>query len=129
MNWFDLAYGNEKIRFIFNNELSLEDVEIRKLVFNDISSIRLFFVIRNIPKIIPEKWKKRDFNSIYLTLTCIGIHESILQGTNMGFRCSPVLTKINDGVQITIDNKDGFHLSCIADLFDIESIETHSNVE
>lgn len=125
MKWFDLAYGNEKIKFMFNNQLSLEDVELKKLIFNDISSIRLYFIIKNIPKTIPEKWKKREFNALYLTLRCMGIYKSTLRGNSIGFTCSPIINKADDGVQITIDNNNGFYLSCVADIFHIESIEPY----
>lgn len=127
MKWFDLAYGNEKIKFMFNNEISLEDVEFEKLIFSNVSCITFYFKIKKIPKTIPEKWKKREFNALYLTLTFVGRVggvELTLQGNRIGFVCSPIINKVDNGVQIIIDNKDGFHLSCTAEIFRIQPIET-----
>lgn len=58
--WFDNAHGKEKIAYMFNNDLSLSEIEIDKFIFHDISRLTLGFNIKNLPSLIPEKWKKTN---------------------------------------------------------------------
>lgn len=56
--WFDALHGKEKINFMFNNELSLQDAEFENILFYDMSRVRICFKTRHVPKSIPDKWKK-----------------------------------------------------------------------
>lgn len=48
--WFNFAHGKDKIKFMFNNELSINNAEFDNFLFYDLSKIRICFNTRNIPK-------------------------------------------------------------------------------
>lgn len=119
--WFDFMHGREKIKFMFNNELSLDDSEFENLLFYDISRVRLSFNIKK----IPDKWKKIKFNGLSMTLELIGIHNLTLNGNQVGFICSPSINKNNNNLIFTITNKEEFFLSCTTELIIIDSIKPY----
>ncbi|MDX5630940.1 MULTISPECIES: Imm50 family immunity protein [unclassified Brenneria] len=123
--WFDFVHGKEKINFMFNNELSIDDSEIDNFLFYDLSKIRVCFNTRNIPKKTPDKWRNVEFNGLSITLILVGISKLNLQGDRVGFICSPIIEKIDDEMTFTIDNGDKFHFSCAAEIIVIDSIEPY----
>lgn len=56
--WFDNAIHKEKIGYMFDNKLSLENIEFEKFLFFDNTSLKVVFCSKNIPDHIPQKWKK-----------------------------------------------------------------------
>lgn len=118
---------------MFNNELSLNDSEfenflyydISKIRICDISKIRICFNTRHIPRIIPSKWREKEFNALSLTLILIEINKLNLQGERVGFLCSPAIEKIGNEIIFSIDNEDKFHLSCTAELIVVDSVEPY----
>ena len=56
--WFEYIHGKEKVKFMFNNELYLDDSECESILFYDLSKVRISFNNRHIPKKIPDKWSK-----------------------------------------------------------------------
>lgn len=123
--WFEFAHGKKKINFMFNNELSLNDSEFENFLYYDISKIRICFNTRHIPRIIPNKWRKKEFNALSITLILVGINKLNLQGERVGFLCSPAIEKIGNEIIFSIDNEDKFHLSCTAELIVVDSIEPY----
>ena len=94
--WFDNAHGKEKITYIFNNELSLSEIELDKLIFHDISRLTLGFNIKNLPSLIPEKWEKNKLNTLALTLTFTEVSTIKLDGKKIGFECTPIIDAIEN---------------------------------
>lgn len=123
--WFDFVHGKEKIKFMFNNELSLDDSEFDNFLFYDLSKIRICFNTSHIPKKIPDKWKNIEFNGLSITLTLVGINKLNIRGERVGFICSPVIEKIDDEMIFSIDNGDKFNLSCAAETIVFDSIEPY----
>ena len=123
--WLDFIHGKEKVKFMFNDELSLDDSEFENFLFYDLSKIRICLNTKHIPKKIPDKWKKKEFNGLSITLILVGVSKLDLQGKRVGFRCSPIIEMINNEVRISINNGDGFNLSCFADLIVIDSIDPY----
>ncbi|WP_312045791.1 Imm50 family immunity protein [Erwinia sp.] len=123
--WLDFIHGKEKVKFMFNDELSLDDSEFENFLFYDLSKIRICFNTKHIPKKIPDKWKKKEFNGLSITLILVGVNRLDLQGNRVGFICSPIIEMINNEVRISISNGDGFNLSCFAELIVIDSIEPY----
>lgn len=120
--WLDHLQGREKIKFMFNDELSLDDSEFENLLFYDLSKVRLCFKVKNIPKKTPEKWKQIKFNGISITLELIAINNLILNGNRVGFMCSPLIHQENNKFIFTITNKEEFFFSCTTDVIFIDSI-------
>ncbi|QNK34215.1 hypothetical protein HF675_09380 [Serratia sp. JUb9] len=123
--WFDYAHGKENIKFMFNNELSLDESELESFLFYDLSKIRICFNTRNIPKKTPDKWKKLEFNGLSIKLTLVGIKELNLQGKRIGFTCTPEIKKPDNKIVFTVNNDEGRYLLCSAEFIVINSIEPY----
>ncbi len=119
--WFDNAHGKEKITYIFNNELSLSEIELDKLIFHDISRLTLGFNIKNLPSLIPEKWEKNKLNTLALTLTFTEVSTIKLDGKKIGFECTPIIDAIENKTRVIINNEN-FNFLCIAKFMFIDSI-------
>ncbi len=123
--WFDFAHGKEKVKFMFNNELSLDGSEFENFLFYDLSKIRMCFNTKYMPKKTPDKWRNIEFNGLSITLILVGINNLNLRGERMGFICSPVIERIGNEIIFSIDSGDDFHLSCAAEVIVIDSIEPY----
>lgn len=123
--WFDFAHGKEKIKHMFDNELSLDNSELESFLFYDISKINICFNTKSIPKKTPDKWRDIEFNGLSITLTLVGVNKLNLRGERVGFICSPVIKRIGNEIMISIDNGEKYHLSCTAEIIVIDSIEPY----
>ncbi|MEH4989249.1 Imm50 family immunity protein [Enterobacter ludwigii] len=125
--WFDALHGKEKINFMFNNELSLHDAEFENILFYDMSRVRICFKTRHVPKSIPDKWKKKPFNGLSVTLELVGINKLELKGNRVGFKCTPIIKRLGGEVEILIEYSDVFLFSCTAEVIAIGSIEPYQD--
>lgn len=123
--WFDLAHGKEKIKFMFDNDLSLDDSEFENFLFYDLSKIKISFNTRRIPKKIPDKWRSKEFNGISVVLILVGISDLNLHGSRVGFECLPLIEKKDDKIMFSICNGNNFNLSCSTELIVVDSIEPY----
>lgn len=124
--WFDHANGNEKIRFMFNNELSIERVEFENILFYDLSKVRIVFNSKSIPTTVPEKWKGVNFNAISIGLVFIGLKQLTLSGERIGFECSPELCHSGNITSLRIEDERGVQfMSLSAEAMVIDSIEPY----
>lgn len=123
--WFEHAYGKEKIKFMFDNELSLNGAECESILFYDLSKLRINFRTKHVPKKIPAKWDSQEFNALSVTLTLIGIDKLSLEGERIGFECTPVIEKLSDRILFRVSNGDAFYLSCAAEVIVIDSVEPY----
>ncbi|WP_342323172.1 Imm50 family immunity protein [Kosakonia sp. BYX6] len=124
--WFDTAHGKEKIKFMFNNELALDNIEFESFQFYDQSKVRLCFNSRNIPSRVPEKWKINNFNGLSITLSFIGLIQFDMVGSRIGFECSPIIENTGDVIFAKIeDERKNFRLSLSAEVMVIDSIEPY----
>lgn len=123
--WFEHANGKEKINYMFNNELSIDNSEFENFLFYDLSKIRVCFNTKHIPQKTPKKWNDTEFNGLSLTLTLVGINKLSLYGNRVGFICSPTIEKINNEIIFTIKNGNEFYFSCAAEVMIIDSIEPY----
>ncbi|ETS33642.1 hypothetical protein BB987_14850 [Photorhabdus temperata] len=119
--WFDNAIHKEKIKFMFNNEFSLDCVELENFLFYTYSSLRVVFHNKNIPKIFPNKWINNEFNSLTLVLDFGNIIHFECKGNNLGFECSPIIESIEGKTSLIIINND-FYLHCISEFLTIDDI-------
>ncbi|AWK40303.1 hypothetical protein GPY51_24310 [Photorhabdus laumondii subsp. laumondii] len=125
--WFDHAIFKEKIKFMFNNELSMEHVGFEQFLYYDTSRLKIFFCSKNIPNVIPEKWRRKKFNCFMITLTCIDVSVLEINGGGVAFECTPIIESTKEKTEITIKN-DGFYLHCSTRTMVIEDITPHWDV-
>lgn len=104
--WFEHAIFKEKIKFMFNNELSIENVELDTVLYYSISMLRVRLNSRVLPAITPEKWEKVKFNSLSITLEFGNVSQFECKGGDIGFECCPIIqaTKEKTILKITKDN-------------------------
>lgn len=104
--WFKNAYQSEKIKYMFNNELSLKNVYFDNFLFYDIKTLRLTFVCGNLPETLPEKWEKDTFNSLSVRLIFTEINMLKISCRRVGFICTPNIDKENNEILFSIKNDD-----------------------
>ncbi|MBD2816678.1 hypothetical protein ID850_18525 [Xenorhabdus sp. Flor] len=119
--WFENAIYKEKIKHMFNDELSIEHVEFETLLFYAHSSLRIGFHSKNVPTTFPTKWDKIDFNALSIVLELGDIIDFESKGTRLGFECTPVIKYIGDEVHLHISH-DNFYLNCVAQFLTIRDI-------
>ncbi|QXF34509.1 hypothetical protein CE143_16125 [Photorhabdus luminescens] len=122
--WFEHAMYKEKIHFMFNGELSINNVEFEDFLYHTGSILRIGIRSRNIPKNIPEKWKKREFNALVITLSFGNVTQFECKGGGVGFNCSPVISSKPEEITLLIENKD-FHLQCVAGFMIIDDVSPY----
>lgn len=122
--WFENAMYKEKIKHMFNDEFSIEHIEINTCLFYAHSSLRLGFYSKNIPSVFPAKWKKNEFNALSVTLELGDIIHFECKGTSLGFECTPTIKYIDNKVHVNISH-DNFYLNCIAQFLTIRDINPY----
>ena len=124
--WFDHANGNEKIKFMFNNELSIERVEFENVLVYDLSKVKIRFNSKDIPTTVPDKWKRNYFNAIYIDLVFVGLRRLILEGDRIGFECTPKFSYSGDITSLRIEDEKGIlFMTLSAEAMVIDSIEPY----
>ncbi|TDB43186.1 Imm50 family immunity protein [Photorhabdus khanii] len=119
--WFSNAIRNEQIKYMFNNEFDIRNIEFTGYEFHHHSLVTFSFICKNIPSVYPKKWENKGFNSISLILSMASIHSFESRGRKVGFICSPKIDSTHNASSIEIIHSD-FHLSCNADFLTIEGI-------
>lgn len=107
--WFKFATFNEKVKFMFNNELPLDMVEFENFIFYARSSLRLVFNTHKVPQVYPDKWNKNEFNALTIKLDFYDIIMFSCNGNTLGFECTPIIESTKDETSLTII-KNGFNL-------------------
>ena len=119
--WFENAIGKEKIQFMFNNELNIENIEVDNFSLERFSDLKIRFYCKNIPKKHPEKWSKEGFNALSLVVTFGDVIQFDFTGSRVGLFCSPIIKSQKEHSEITIKHKD-FDLYCKARFLTIEGV-------
>ncbi|MCE0826914.1 immunity 50 family protein [Buttiauxella sp. A2-C2_NF] len=119
--WFQHAIGKEKIQFMFDNELSVQHIEINSFCLERFSDLKFHFCCKNIPKKHPEKWDKERFNALSLVVTFGDIIEFDITGSRVGFFCSPIINSFKDYSEIKLKCNE-LSLYCRAKFLTIEGI-------
>ncbi|PWC09220.1 hypothetical protein B4923_20625 [Brenneria roseae subsp. americana] len=119
--WFGHAIGKEKIQFMFDNELSIQHVEVGSFSLERFSDLKLHFFCNDIPKKIPEKWRGAGFNALSLVIVFGDVTQLNVVGSKVGFFCSPLINSSSDHSEITIKNSD-LDFYCRSRFLTIESI-------
>ncbi|MDX5631098.1 MULTISPECIES: Imm50 family immunity protein [unclassified Brenneria] len=122
--WFDYAHGKEKINFMFDNELPLENSEFCSFTYHDISKLSLRFNTRFIPKKLPNKWTENEFNSISVLLTFTEVLSLKVNLKNINFICTPDVKLIDNSIMLSIENKES-SFRCLANFMFIDEIKPH----
>lgn len=117
--WFEHALGKDKIAFMFNNEFSLEEVQLESIFLHDVSTLRFQFLCKNIPKAIPKKWNEKGFNAISFVFSLGGIFSLDIKGEGVGFFCNPEI-KTFEGKSIVHIVNEGLILHCESRFLTIE---------
>jgi len=112
--WFDNAYGKEKIKFIFNDELSLDDSILELILYQNPCLLSIRFRVDKIPSSIPKKWQERKFDFIDINIDFHSVRKFECGGSRIGFRCIPNFKWNNDKPILSIQNEN-FSLYCSAD--------------
>ncbi|WP_192903296.1 Imm50 family immunity protein [Photorhabdus khanii] len=119
--WFEKAMYKEKIKFMFNNELSIDDSILETFLYHTDSMLRISFHSDKLPKIFPEKWKKNEFNALKIILTFGGVKILEYQGGKIGIRCSPIIESEKEKIILSIKNNE-FSIYCVANFMVIDDI-------
>ncbi|WP_436876414.1 Imm50 family immunity protein [Siccibacter turicensis] len=119
--WFEHAVFNEKIKFMFNNELSIENVEVEDFLYYSTSMLRIGMKTKTLPKTTPDKWKKNKFNSLSITLEFGNVRRFECRGGDIGFECTPIIVSNKEKTLLTIENEN-FYLYCESDFMTIKDI-------
>lgn len=122
--WFDYAQGKEKVSFMFNNELDLNNVEFHSFTYHDISKLSLRFNTRMIPETFPKKWTRNQFNSISISLLFTEVRILKIDLNNINFVCTPIIDTVNDGIQLSIEVGQN-RFMCLANFMFIDEITPH----
>ncbi|MFO6296032.1 Imm50 family immunity protein [Rahnella selenatireducens] len=122
--WFDHAQGKEKINFMFDNELHLNDVEFHSFTYHDISKLSLRFNTKMIPDIFPRKWTVNQFNSISISLIFTEVQIIKVNLNNINFICTPNIEMINNSIQLSIEAEENSFM-CLANFMFIDEIMPH----
>ncbi|WP_084596244.1 Imm50 family immunity protein [Pseudomonas massiliensis] len=109
--WFKDAIGREKIDHMFAGNFPLEDVQLESLTFHGSKDLRLQFLCKNIPGVVPDKWRRQRYNAISLTFSMINIYSLNIQGGEIGFVCAPRLSTCSEKSVLNIENCN-FKLDC-----------------
>ncbi|WP_129543896.1 MULTISPECIES: Imm50 family immunity protein [Serratia] len=119
--WFENAIGKEKIKFMFNNELNINDVEVDNFSLERFSDLKFRFYCKDIPKKYPEKWNEEGFNALSLVVTFGDVIKLDVTGSRVGFFCTPIISSLKEFSEITIKHHD-LDFYCKAKFLTIESI-------
>lgn len=111
--WFENAIGKEQIKFMFNGEFSLVDVQLENIFLHEMTSLQLQFLCKNIPKSIPEKWRGKGFNSISLVFSVGEIISLDIRGNKVGFICTPEIRSF-PGKTILCIESNNLKINCEA---------------
>jgi len=124
--WFDSAHGKEKIKFMFNNELCIENIEFESLHFYDQSKVKLRFNSKNIPAKVPDKWRGEEFNGLSITLAFVGLIRMDIVGSRVGFECSPIIENEGGVISLLIEDKESkLKVNLSAEVMIIDSVEPY----
>ncbi|NDL01550.1 Imm50 family immunity protein [Photorhabdus bodei] len=119
--WFENAIYKEKIKHMFNNELSIEHVEVEIVSFYAHSSLRLGFHSKNILTTFPDKWNKSEFNALSILLELGDIIHFECKGISLGFECTPTIEYKDNKIHMSIFHNN-FYFNCIAQFLTIRDI-------
>lgn len=119
--WFQNAIGKEKIKFMFDNELSIQRIEVDSFSLERFSDLKFHFFCNEIPKKYPKKWNETGFNALSLIITFGDVIQLNVIGSRVGFFCSPIINSLSDYSEITIKNSD-LDFYCRSRFLTIESI-------
>lgn len=119
--WFRNALGKEKIQFMFNNELSIQSVEISSFSLERFSDLKFNFYCKEIPSKYPGKWSKEGFNALSLVVTFGDVIQLDITGSRVGFFCSPIINSLKDYSEIKIKHND-LNLYCKSKFLTIEGV-------
>ncbi|MBP2195841.1 Imm50 family immunity protein [Pantoea cypripedii] len=124
--WFDNALHKEKVVHMLGGELCVDCAEFQGFYFNEISSLKVYLIVRGIPKIHPKKWDEKRSNAIALTLGFVGIKKFKSEGNRINFICSPKIDSTVGNAVIRIENEN-FNFFCEAEFLDIEGITPYND--
>ncbi|WP_210449909.1 Imm50 family immunity protein [Pantoea ananatis] len=119
--WFKNAIGKEKIQFMFDNELNIQNIEISSFSLERFSDLKIHFFCKEIPKKHPEKWKKCGFNAFSLVINFGDVIHLNATGSRIGFSCSPEINSFENYSEIKIKNNE-LDFYCKSKFLTIESI-------
>ncbi len=119
--WFKNAIGKEKIQFMFDNELNIQNIEISSFSLERFSDLKIHFFCKEIPKKHPEKWKKDGFNALSLVINFGDVIHLNATGSRIGFSCSPEINSFENYSEIKIKNNE-LDFYCKSNFLTIESI-------
>lgn len=111
--WYTNAIGEEKINTIFGGEFPLVGVELENIIFRAPTILQAQFLCKNLPCVIPEKWRKDEINAISLAFSMSDIFSLTVEGGAIGFICSPDVSIYPQKAVLSISG-DGFKLHCEA---------------
>lgn len=111
--WYANAIGGEKINSIFGGDFSLVGLELENIIFHSQAILQVQFLCKNLPRVIPERWRKDEINAISLTFGMSDIFSLTIEGGAIGFICSPDVAIHPQKAVLSISG-DGFKLHCEA---------------
>lgn len=122
--WFDNAIGCEKIKFMFNNELSINSVQVIDLIIEGNCNVIFKLKCLDMPDFIPKKWKEKQASAIYLVLKFTDVSNLSIHGLLPGLTLTPSIVSGTQVSEIFIDTGQA-RLHCTSRWLFIEDLSPY----
>ena len=112
-NWYEYIFFKEKLKYLFDNELSPDNLYIDSFnIYERVAVIN--FITMNIPQKYPKKWKSESFNAIIFRLTFSDLTNFSIQGNDFFNKIGRLDTKIIDNKKTLIFTSENLYIELSA---------------
>ncbi|EEX51410.1 hypothetical protein HMPREF0621_0214 [Pasteurella dagmatis ATCC 43325] len=121
MKWFEKAIGKEKIIYMFNGNIDVNEIYLHKILFYDYT-LTIFFHILNIPQEFPKKWNDNDFNAISMQLSFSDVNYFNVHGKNLFNKIGKLNISVDNNIVKMNFAGDDVNIICESDFYFIDNI-------
>ncbi|WP_127560033.1 Imm50 family immunity protein [Saccharospirillum alexandrii] len=127
MSILKLLSNPKMLEMTTGGELSTENIELSSILLSDGPTVSLKFNHLSLPKHYPEKWKKKGCNATTFTISqSVELDLKILKWKPRMI-CSLRLENSDEGILLSVYEKDDQVMSCISRLLTLERIEGYTD--
>ncbi|MGC7560385.1 Imm50 family immunity protein [Pasteurella sp. PK-2025] len=121
MKWFERAIGKEKIIYMFNGNIDVNEIYLHKILFYDYT-LTIFFHILNIPQEFPKKWNDNDFNAISMQLSFSDVNYFNVYGNSLFNKIGKLNISVDNNIVKMHFEGNEAHIICESDFYFIDNI-------
>ncbi|WP_424411695.1 Imm50 family immunity protein [Pasteurella sp. PK-2025] len=121
MKWFEKAIGKEKIIYMFNGNIDVNEIYLHKILFYDYT-LTIFFHILNIPQEFPKKWNDNDFNAISMQLSFSDVNYFNVYGNSLFNKIGKLNISVDNNIVKMNFAGDDVNIICESDFYFIDNI-------